>query len=63
MFVLDQQTGKILARRKLSGFPIGSPMTYMHEGKQYILYSPSQRSITAGEERKNAKIIALGLPN
>ena len=62
MLAMDKATGELLAKLELRdangealGRVSGSPMTYMHEGKQYIAVA------VTGEEAK-ARLIALALP-
>ena len=52
----DKATGQIMAELELPGAQIGLPMSYMHEGKQYIIVAVSAR----GEP---AEIVAFALPN
>lgn len=52
----DKQTGEILAEIELPATQTGQPMTYMHNGKQYIVMAVS------GNNRP-AEIIALALPD
>ena len=51
----DKATGDIVARLDMPGVVTGVPMTYMHEGKQYLVTAVSPR----GEA---ARIVALALP-
>ena len=39
----DKQTGEIIASVRLPGNPTGSPMTYMHDGVQYICVAVATR--------------------
>ena len=39
----DKQTGEIVASVRLPGNPTGSPMTYMHDGVQYICVAVATR--------------------
>ncbi len=52
----DKQTGEIIAEIELPATQTGQPMTYMHEGKQYIVMAVS------GNNRP-AEIVALALPD
>ena len=47
---------KRIARLDLPGTTSGLPMTYMHEGKQYVVFSVST-------EEDGAELVALALPN
>ena len=51
----DKATGDIVARIDMPGTVTGVPMTYMHEGKQYLVMAVSSR----GEA---ARVVALALP-
>jgi glucose dehydrogenase len=52
---LDKATGAVIAEIELPGPSSGNPMTYMHEGQQYIVVAVSGR----GEA---SEIVALRLP-
>ena len=53
----DKASGKEIASADLPGFAIGTPMTYMVEGKQYI-------ALTVGPRESDAlpELVALALP-
>ena len=51
----DKQTGEILAEIELPATQTGQPMTYMHEGRQYIL-------MTVSDSDHTAELVALALP-
>jgi quinoprotein glucose dehydrogenase len=51
----DKRTGEILARIELEGAQTGLPISYMHEGRQYIV-------VSAGGPEKPASLVALALP-
>ena len=53
---LDKATGATIAEIELPNAQIGLPMTYMHEGRQYIV-------ISVGGGGKPAELIALALPS
>jgi quinoprotein glucose dehydrogenase len=53
LVALDKATGNELGRVELPGSPIGVPMTYMAEGKQYIALSISGSP---------PEIVAIALP-
>ena len=55
LWVLDKATGARLARIDLPGTQVGLPMTYMHDGRQYVVMSVSQGG-------QPAEIVALALP-
>lgn len=52
---LDKKSGEILAEIDLPGTQIGQPITYLHDGKQFIVMS-------VGIRGKPSEYIALGLP-
>jgi len=55
LWVLDKATGERIARIELPGTQVGLPMTYMHEGRQYVV-------MTVSEGGQPAEIVALALP-
>jgi|TARA_Y100000782_G_C10099889_1_gene229959 quinoprotein glucose dehydrogenase len=52
----DKATGRILAEIEIPGTQVGLPMSYMYEGKQYVV-------VAVGGRGQPAEIIALALPN
>lgn len=52
---LDKATGATIAEIELPNAQVGLPMTYMHEGRQYIV-------ISVGGGGQPAELIALALP-
>ena len=52
----DKATGEIVAEIELPNAQIGLPMSYMHEGKQYVV-------VAVGGGGEPAEIVALALPN
>ena len=52
---LDKATGETIAEIELPNAQIGLPMTYMHEGRQYIV-------ISVGGGGEPAELVALALP-
>jgi quinoprotein glucose dehydrogenase len=52
----DKLTGKVVAEIELPSKASGAPMTYMHEGRQYIVIAVSTRE-------HPAELVALALPN
>ena len=51
----DKATGKVVAEIELPAKTSGAPMTYLHEGRQYI-------AIALSEQEHPAELIALALP-
>jgi hypothetical protein len=51
----DKATGEVVWEMKLQAGTTGAPMTYMHEGKQYIVVAINGREVPA-------QLIALSLP-
>jgi len=51
----DKQSGKILAEIKLPATQAGQPITYLHNGKQYI-------AMFVGDGKSPGELIALSLP-
>jgi quinoprotein glucose dehydrogenase len=54
-YAYDKKTGEIRARIQLPGIQTGLPITYMHQGRQYIV-------VSAGDRERPAAIVALALP-
>jgi len=54
-WVLNKATGERIARIDLPGTQVGLPMTYMHEGRQYVVMAVS-------EGGQAAELVALALP-
>jgi glucose dehydrogenase len=52
----DKATGEIVAEIELPGLTSGAPMTYMHEGRQYI-------AIAVSSADHPAELVVLALPN
>jgi quinoprotein glucose dehydrogenase len=52
---LDKATGATLWRTELPAGTTGAPMTYMHQGKQYVV-------VAVGDQNHVPEWIALGLP-
>jgi quinoprotein glucose dehydrogenase len=55
LYALDKKTGAIVARIELPNTQSGVPMTYEHNGKQYIALFVSGRG-------KPTELVALTLP-
>ena len=51
----DKATGEVLAEIELPANQTGLPMTYMHEGRQYIV-------VAVGARRHAGELVALALP-
>jgi quinoprotein glucose dehydrogenase len=58
-YAYDKQTGKIISKFETPGPPTGVPMTYMHNGKQYILVAVQGDA----EARRATQVVAFALPN
>jgi glucose dehydrogenase len=54
LFALDKATGKELATVAIPARNSAVPMTFLHQGKQYIVFASGQGSRTS--------LIALALP-
>jgi quinoprotein glucose dehydrogenase len=54
LFALDKATGKQVGEVTIPGLTSAVPMTFMHQGRQYIVFAIGQRTSTA--------LIALALP-
>lgn len=54
----DKKTGEVLAELELPAQVVGLPMTYMHNGKQYIVFS-----IGDADSQVPAELIAVALPD
>jgi len=52
---LDKSTGATLWRTELPAGTTGAPMTYMHQGKQYVV-------VAVGDQGHVPEWVALGLP-
>lgn len=55
VYAFDKQTGELIHVVEMDGFAASAPMSYMHEGKQYI-------AMTVGGNDDNA-LVALSLPD
>ena len=51
----DKATGEVVWETELPGGTTGGPMTYLHEGRQYIV-------VAVGSREQPAEYVALGLP-
>jgi quinoprotein glucose dehydrogenase len=54
LFAIDKATGKEVGKVKIPGVTTAVPMTYMHQGKQYIVFAIG--------EGANTKLVALKAP-
>jgi quinoprotein glucose dehydrogenase len=52
---LDKTTGKLLWETELEAGATGAPMTYMHQGRQYIV-------MAIGGQNHPAEFVAFALP-
>ena len=52
----DKTTGKVIAEIELPATVTGAPMTYMHNGRQYIV-------IAVSTQQQPAELVALSLPD
>jgi len=55
VYAFDKETGELLHVIEMDGFAASAPMTYLHNGKQYIV-------MTVGGNEDNA-LVALSLPD
>jgi quinoprotein glucose dehydrogenase len=55
MHAFDKKTGALVWEYKLKEPPYGTPMTYVHNGKQYIV-------VATGGGGAPAKLVAFTLP-
>ena len=51
----DKATGDVLWQTELDAGTSGAPMTYLHEGKQYI-------AVAISDNEHEGEVIALALP-
>ncbi|MDH3269727.1 MAG: PQQ-binding-like beta-propeller repeat protein [Gemmatimonadota bacterium] len=56
MWALDKATGERIAKIELPNAQVGLPMTYMHDGRQFIV-------VSVGGNGEPAELIALALPS
>ena len=54
--VFDKASGTLLRSVPLGGRPTGSPMTYQHNGKQYVV-------VAVGRQDELMELVALALPD
>jgi quinoprotein glucose dehydrogenase len=55
---LDKQTGEIVWETRIPGVQTGTPMTYAHDGKQYIVFSAGDQDTATP-----AMLVAFALPD
>jgi len=55
VYALDAGTGAVVWKTEFEAGATGAPMTYMHQGKQYIVFA-------IGGQQHPAEFIALALP-
>ena len=55
VYVFDKQTGNLLRAIELDGSSVAAPMTYLHEGKQYV--------VMAAGGNDELELVALALPD
>ncbi|MFP6581269.1 MAG: pyrroloquinoline quinone-dependent dehydrogenase [Candidatus Hydrogenedentota bacterium] len=60
--VYDKATGEWLGLIPLPATPYGNPLTYEHEGKQYLTVACGGGGFFGGPERYPAQIVTLALP-
>ena len=51
----DKATGRVLWQTELEGGTSGAPMTYLHDGRQYIVVAVSERG-------RDGELVAFALP-
>jgi quinoprotein glucose dehydrogenase len=51
----DKSNGKVLWEERMSLAPHGTPMTYVHSGRQYLV-------VAAGGVGEDAQLVAFALP-
>lgn len=61
--VFDKATGERLGVIPLPADPYGNPMTYVHQGKQYIVVAVGGGSFMGARSGTPAELIALALPD
>jgi quinoprotein glucose dehydrogenase len=55
MHAFDKKTGALVWEYKMSAPPFGTPMTYLYQGKQYIV-------VATGGAGAPSKLVAFALP-
>ena len=59
IYAVDKATGKQVGAVQIPSKTTAVPMTYMHQGKQYIVFATG----TGGDEQGGTSLIALTLPS
>ena len=54
LYAFDQLTGEEVGQIELESYPLGTPMTYLHQGRQYLVVSTTDR-------KGIGRIVALAL--
>ena len=62
MTVYDKKTGEYLGSIPLPATPYGNPVTYLHEGKQWIVVAVGGGRFGSGGGGVNPELIGLSLP-
>jgi quinoprotein glucose dehydrogenase len=62
LYAYDKKTGDQVGRFGFDNAPHGVPMTYMVNGKQYIVVATGSNRIVGETDRQPAQLIALALP-
>ena len=55
----DQTTGEVVWKTDLPAGTTGSPITYLHDGRQYIVVAVGRNEEEGGSA---GQLVALGLP-
>jgi quinoprotein glucose dehydrogenase len=55
MHAFDKKTGELVWEYKMNDAPYGTPMSYEHKGKQYVV-------VAAGGSGSPARLVAFALP-
>lgn len=61
--VFDKTSGELLGVIPLPGDPYGNPMTYLHDGKQYICVAIGGVEMLDFRRRYPSELVALALPD
>ena len=56
LWVYDKTTGEVWRRFRSATMPVGSPITYLADGKQFIVFS------VGGGANVTEELVAVGLP-
>ena len=55
LYAIDQKTGETVAQIPLDAYALGTPMTYLHQGRQFLVVSTMD-----GEGKGEVIALALG---